>query len=164
VAAPGKRFLRLRTERGAAAVEFGLIMPILLLLAFGIIQYGFYFWAMQGASDIARDAARRAAVADQTVVSCGSFTNTVRGKINDFVGSGRVVRLSRSFIQNTALARTNASDVVVGDRVQVVVKFKGYDFHLPFVPFIHDAVVTSTVDARVEYVTTQPGLTCTSAT
>ena len=32
-----------RGQRGAAAVEFALVMPILFLVMFGIIQYGLYF-------------------------------------------------------------------------------------------------------------------------
>jgi Flp pilus assembly protein TadG len=37
------RFRRRRDEGGAAAVEFALLAPIVLLLVFGIIQYGLYF-------------------------------------------------------------------------------------------------------------------------
>ena len=39
-----RRLLALRRgSRGAAAVEFALVVPILFLLVFGIIDYGLYF-------------------------------------------------------------------------------------------------------------------------
>jgi Flp pilus assembly protein TadG len=152
-----RRSLR-RTERGAAAVEFALVVVPLLVIVFGIVQYGFYFWAMQGGADIARDAARRAATG--TPVTCADFKSAVQGKVNSLVGTGKVVTIKRTFDQNATLSRTNPTDVVVNDTVRVQVTFKGYDFHFPFVPFVRDGIVSSTADARVEYVTTQPGLTC----
>src|SRR6476660_9197982 len=57
-----RRSLRRRGEGGAAAVEFALVMPLLLVLVFGIIQYGWYFYAMQAGSSAVGDAARRVAV------------------------------------------------------------------------------------------------------
>jgi Flp pilus assembly protein TadG len=157
----GRRVARHRTEHGAAAVEFALVLVPLLVILFGIIQYGFYFWAMQGGADIARDAVRRAAVADPSVTTCTAFKNHVRDQIGGLVGSGKVVKIRRDFVQNPSLPHANATDVAIDDTVKVTVQFKGYDFHFPFVPFIHDGLVTAAAEARVEYVKDQPGLTCT---
>ena len=55
---------RRHTSRGAAAVEFALVMPILLLLVFGIINYGLVLNDSNNARQGAREAARRAAVQD----------------------------------------------------------------------------------------------------
>ncbi|GAW48616.1 MULTISPECIES: TadE/TadG family type IV pilus assembly protein [unclassified Nocardioides] len=51
-----------RGERGAAAVEFALVVPFLLLLVFGIISYGFMLSFRQGVSQGAAEGARAAAV------------------------------------------------------------------------------------------------------
>ena len=53
-----------RGERGASAVEFGLVMLPLLYLVLGIIQYGVYFWSMNSGSNAVGDAVRRMAVGD----------------------------------------------------------------------------------------------------
>lgn len=49
-------------RRGAALVEFALVLPILLLLSMGIIQYGILFNATNSVSQIAREGGRSAAV------------------------------------------------------------------------------------------------------
>lgn len=49
-------------ERGAAAVEFALILPVLLLIVFGIINFGFMLSARQAVSQAAAEGARAAAV------------------------------------------------------------------------------------------------------
>lgn len=49
-------------ERGAAAVEFALILPILMLLVVGIINYGDMLSVRQSVSQAASEGARAAAV------------------------------------------------------------------------------------------------------
>jgi Flp pilus assembly pilin Flp len=51
-----------RREDGAAAVEFALLLPLLVLLLFGFIQFGTAFNARIQATNAARDAARLAVV------------------------------------------------------------------------------------------------------
>ena len=49
-------------DRGAAAVEFALVVPILLLLVFGIIDYGRFFFDSVSLRQGAREGARQAVV------------------------------------------------------------------------------------------------------
>jgi len=51
-----------RRERGAAAVEFALVVPLLLMLVFGIISYGMMLSFRQGLTQAASEGARAAAV------------------------------------------------------------------------------------------------------
>lgn len=46
--APLRRLRHGRHERGASAVEFTLVSSLLFTLVFGIVQYGMYFWQLQG--------------------------------------------------------------------------------------------------------------------
>lgn len=52
-----------RDDTGAAAVEFALVLPLLLLLVFGIISYGYMLSFRQALSQGAAEGARAAAVA-----------------------------------------------------------------------------------------------------
>jgi Flp pilus assembly pilin Flp len=51
-----------RGEEGAAAVEFALLLPLLVLLLFGFIQFGTAFNTRIQATNAAREAARMAVV------------------------------------------------------------------------------------------------------
>jgi Flp pilus assembly protein TadG len=56
------RASRRRKENGAAAVEFALVAPLLLLLVFGVISYGYMLSFRQALSQGAAEGARAAAV------------------------------------------------------------------------------------------------------
>ena len=57
------------TDRGAAAVEFALLLPLLLLLVFGIIDFGRAINAQITLTQAAREGARLAALGQPNVVS-----------------------------------------------------------------------------------------------
>ena len=59
---PGRTHRAARREGGAAALEFALVIPVLLLLVFGIIEFGFMFQAQLALTHAAREGARLAAV------------------------------------------------------------------------------------------------------
>ncbi len=75
-----------RDERGAAAVEFALILPILMALVFGIISFGFMLSFRQAMSQAAAEGARSAAVAP---VGTDASTRTADavGAVNDALGT-----------------------------------------------------------------------------
>jgi hypothetical protein len=56
---------RLPTDRrGAAALEFALVLPMLMVLVFGVFELGMLWNANQVITDAAREGARRAVVAN----------------------------------------------------------------------------------------------------
>lgn len=143
------RFRRKRdADSGAAAVEFALVMLPVIALLFGLIQYGFYFWAMQGGSDIARSAARLSSVGSPA--TCAEFQSVVAGQVDNLVGTGAGATIQRIYTQQ------DPAEVRVGDTVEVVVRFTSPDMNFPFIPFINDGLVTATAESRVDFVPSQP--------
>ena len=67
-------------QRGAAAVEFAFIMPVLLLMFSGILQFGSVMFLENHMTNVAREASRRVAVgeltqADATTMVQGALVN-----------------------------------------------------------------------------------------
>jgi hypothetical protein len=58
----GRLSRKVAADRGAAALEFALVVPVLAALVFGMIDYGLFFTDSLGARDGARVAARDASV------------------------------------------------------------------------------------------------------
>lgn len=151
--APMRRLHR-RGNVGAAALEFAMLVPILLLVVFGLIQYGFYFWAYQGGSDVARSATRLAAVGEPA--ACSDFRTKVRDEISALAGSGATATITRKYFSPANVQRASGAEVQVGDTVTVMVSFTSTDLDIPLVPFVEDGRVESTTSARVEYLPAQP--------
>lgn len=129
------------------------MVPLLLLVVFGTIQYGLYFWAMQGGSDITRSAARLASVSDP--VDCAGFQDAVNAQVTGFAASQGDVQVSRTYAKGPG---NSGPAVQVGDLVTVSVGFDSTDLGLGgFLPFIEDGRVSQTAQARVDYVVGTPG-------
>lgn len=97
-----------RPELGAAAVEFALILPILVALLMGILQFGWYFYASNSASSAAREGARRLVVGD-------CWTN-----FETFVKAQAPPVITTATYSPSSLTSAN-----VGDAVTVTVKANG---------------------------------------
>jgi Flp pilus assembly protein TadG len=57
-----RQLLRMRNRKGAAIVEFALVVPLLLLLLWGIVDIGRAFYTLNNLASAVREGARSAAV------------------------------------------------------------------------------------------------------
>jgi Flp pilus assembly protein TadG len=129
-----------RSERGAAAVEFAFVFPVVVAVMFGIIQYGIYFWGRSTAAASARESARQLAVGTDWTCSQAEAVS----KINR---AGKDVVVTMRF-QNA----TNTP--VVGAVVEVTVKAKSLAPTLLPVP--DGGSITEVATARVENIPSSP--------
>jgi len=56
--------MRLRDEKGSAAVEFAVVLPLLLMVLFGIIEFGLLIYNKAMITNASREAARAGVVFD----------------------------------------------------------------------------------------------------
>ena len=63
--------------RGSTAIEFALVLPVLVLLLFGIVEFGLLFYNEQVITNASREAARAGIVAGSPRVSDGEIRNVV---------------------------------------------------------------------------------------
>ena len=66
------RVLRARTEDGAAAIEFALVLPVLVIVVLGIVTGGLSYSNAIGVQNAVREGARFGATGDVTQVSWSS--------------------------------------------------------------------------------------------
>lgn len=98
---------RFEEKRGMALVEGSIVMLLLILLTFGIMEYGWLFHRIQEMNSIARAGARQAVLPDstlgdvQTVVDTlaanygiAGFTTTINPADITVLGSGELITVT----------------------------------------------------------------------
>ncbi|HUE79053.1 MAG TPA: TadE/TadG family type IV pilus assembly protein [Sphingomicrobium sp.] len=79
------RILR-RSERGAAAMEFALAVPVLIMLIWGIFQVGLLFWASAGMQHALGEGARFATLCINPSPTCANPTDAqIQARISSSV-------------------------------------------------------------------------------
>lgn len=122
-----------------AAVEFALVLPVFLLVVFGITQFGWFFFQVQNGAFAAREGARFAAVGTKTT---SEITDHVRGRI---VGAASTPSVSVCYSDTDV-----SGDLNVGDQITVDVSFQAANLGFGFVPLPNGGLVTQTLETRAE--------------
>ena len=139
---------RARSQRGAVAVEFALIFPVLVLLVFGIIEFGGGFHAWDATQNAAREGARLGAVDP----SPSEITRRVRGTTSFLNQSNLTVTIQCQRNNGPFSTCPSSANWVEGDIVRVAVEYHyGYITPLPrFVGLGPDMSMRSIAEARFE--------------
>ncbi|MGZ4595490.1 MAG: TadE family protein [Actinomycetes bacterium] len=86
-----ERATRRSRDSGAAAVEFALVVPILLVLVFGIIDYGLYFSDSLATRSGVREGARQGVVGTCADMPC--LAQLVKDRIDPIAGGEEFVKI-----------------------------------------------------------------------
>jgi len=107
---------RLNNEKGQSMVEFALIMPILLLIIVGIIEFGFMFSSFLTLTNASREAVR--------ALSLGSTDASATQRAKDS-------SMNLDPTQLVVIINPSGSTRSPGDSVTVTITYE-YDFLTPF--------------------------------
>ncbi|MGH7579909.1 MAG: TadE/TadG family type IV pilus assembly protein [Gemmatimonadales bacterium] len=133
-----------KSGAGQALVEFALILPIMLLIMVGILEFARAWNLHQALTDATREGARRAAVADEDMASPDSAKAAVwRGLSQagyDPKAAGASYTVTLTVIGETGVWKTS------GEVVNVDVRFPYRFWVLPF----REIQMRSTFSMRIE--------------
>ncbi len=105
-------------QRGAASVEFGIILPLLLLLVFGIIEFGVLFYDKAMLTNASREAARAGVVFG---LSDDERTAVITDTTSNYLGS--------SLITFGGTSSYSTTPVIDAEHLTVTLSYQ-YDFLL----------------------------------
>jgi len=100
------RRIHIGNQRGQTMTEFALVMPILLFLLLGIIQFGIVFNNYVTLTDAVRAGARKGAVARRLSDPTGAVQSQVRTAATDLNSSDLSVSVTSTFVQGSDVTVT----------------------------------------------------------
>ena len=136
-------------DRGAALVEFGIVAPMLLLLLFGVVEFGLLFGQKLDVSQGAREGARLISVNFRDTAGTTGATQ-----------SSEIVSMacSRMEVASSATITIDVSGgTAVGDIATFTVESTAQPVTGAFDPWLSNRVLNSVVDVRLEQAATFAG-------
>lgn len=111
----------LNDESGVAAIEFALILPIFLLLLFGIVNYGILMYDQAVITNAAREGARWASIHTTGNIKCSSSAlgNADPCQVSNSYTNTNLITFGSSAISTTTASGTGIS----GDTTTVTVTY-----------------------------------------
>jgi Flp pilus assembly pilin Flp len=133
-----------RTEDGAVAVEFALILPLLLLFLFGVVQYGYGLFQLQSFSAALNEASRSASTG---IADCSAFDDLLGAAVD---GTG----LSPGDVEGARLEWLGADGAVtqtpqrILGQVRITASYQPFDLGIPLIPFPETITRSSTTTVQ----------------
>ena len=155
MASATQQMRRRRSQKGAAAVEFALLAPVFILLVCGLIQFGWYFYAMQSGTSAVGEATRRMAVGDcQTSSQLQTMLKGRLGSATSVAASG--ITVTRTYTKADG-ATSTAAPGEIGGTVTLTATYPTFNLNLPLMSAPNGGNVTRSATARIEDVTPMAG-------
>ena len=119
-----KTLMRRFDERGVAAAEFALVLPVLMLILLGIIEFGMIMYGREVVTNAAREGARAGIVQ-------GPPKRT----------EGEIIDIARNYLTNTGINSSKVEFVVTGEESVspnnlIVQATYEYNFLFPYLPMM----------------------------
>ena len=116
--------MRMLNERGAVATEFALLLPVLLTILFGIIEFGMIMYSREVVTNAAREGARAG-------ITQGPPKRT----------TGEIIAIADNYLANTGINPANVTFTVVGaglinPNTLTVTATYPYNFLIPWIPAV----------------------------
>jgi len=129
-------------ERGAVAVEFALLLPVVLLILFGIIDFGMMMYGREIVTNAAREGARAGIVQGPPKRTSGEITTIAN---NYLTGTG--VNQGDVTFTPTGAGLSNPNTLTVAAQYS-------YNFLIPYIPNVvgipNPLIITTQVVMRHE--------------
>lgn len=116
--------LRKLNERGVVAAEFALLLPVFLLILFGIIEFGMLMYGREVVTNAAREGARAGIVQGPPKRTAGEITTIAN---NYLTGTG---------ISQADVTFTPAGAGLTNPNTLTVTATYNYNFLIPYIPTV----------------------------
>jgi Flp pilus assembly protein TadG len=131
-----------RSERGQTAVEFALMIPVMLLFLLGIFQVGITYFNNESMQTAARDGARAGAI------HSGDSATDVYKEVDDKIRESAVgLNTSTTKLVITAACEPDPTDCKQNDMLVVTVK---YPWKIGVMAFSQSGTLSTTTKLRME--------------
>ena len=138
-----------RSERGAGLVEFAIVLPIFLILAFGIIDFGLVLNDYNSVRQGVREGAREAVVANWGTSCTGTTNQKLTCLVEDRIDLG----------SETAVKVKLPTTYDVGEQVEVCAQIPVSSTTGFFTGLLNSKVLKSSIAMRIEAIDTGDPLT-----
>jgi Flp pilus assembly protein TadG len=128
--------MKIREQRGGSALEFAIVLSLLVLILFGIIEFGLVLYNQQVITNASREGARAGIVARSPRLSVGEISAVVNAYC-----AGNLVTFGSAV--SPAVNIDNSGGASFGDDLEVEVAWQ-YDF-LVLPDFLGRPLVAKTV-------------------
>ncbi len=116
-----KMIKRLRCQKGVAAIEFAIVLPLLMMIVFGIIEFGLLMYDKQVITNASREGAR-IGISDVVV-----FDADIEAVVGNYIASNLITFGTTPTSPVTTIEPADRTGMVFGQDVTVTVTYN-YDF------------------------------------